>query len=79
MIVLLVFSIPYNSLYLILFSGLVLKSSCAVTTDLNNLRENDNYIEIKSLMNKVRWEKTIGMNTVSFKEKIIRLSRLNVP
>ena len=69
MIVLLVFSIPYNSLYLILFSGLVLKSSCAVTTDLNNLRENDNYIEIKSLMNKVRWEKTIGMNTVSFKEK----------
>ena len=69
MIVLLVFSIPYNSLYLILFSGLVLQSSCAVTTDLNNLRENDNYIEIKSLMNKVRWEKTIGMNTVSFGEK----------
>ena len=69
MIVHLVFSIPYNSLYLVLFPGLVLKSSCAMTTDLNDLRENDNYVEIKSLINKVRCEKKIGMDTMSFGEK----------
>jgi len=40
-----------------------------VTTELNNLRENVNYIELKSLRNKSRWEKTTGMDTVSFENK----------
>ena len=40
-----------------------------MTTDLNDLRENDNYIEKKSLINKVRCEKKIGMDTMSFGEK----------
>ena len=40
-----------------------------MTTELNNLRENVNYIELKSFTNKSRWEKTTGMDTVSFEKK----------
>ena len=36
--------------------------------DLNKLRERVDYIEKKSLMNKVRWENTTGMDTVSFEK-----------
>ena len=41
-------------------------------TELNNLRVNAEYIEIKSLMNKVSWKKTTGMDTVRFEEKNYR-------
>ena len=44
------------------------KVSRAVTTELNNLQEKVENIEIKSLMNKVRWKKTTGMITVSFEK-----------
>ena len=40
-----------------------------VTAELNNLWENANYIEIKSLKNKDRWERTSIMDTVSFEKK----------
>jgi len=53
-----------------LFPGWYNKHSCAGTTELNNLRENANYIEIISLMKKVRFEKKTGMDTVSFEKKI---------
>ena len=39
-----------------------------MTTELNNLQEKVENIEIKSLMNKVRWKKTTGMITVSFEK-----------
>ena len=38
-----------------------------------------NYINIKSLTNKVRWEKTTGMDTMRFEKKIKELIRLEVP
>ena len=40
-----------------------------MTMELNNLQEKADYIEIKSLMIKVWWKKTTGMDTVSFKKK----------
>ena len=50
--------------------GLVLKYSTAVTTELNKLREKADNIEIKSLMNKVRGEKTTRMDTINFEKKL---------
>ena len=45
-----------------------------MTTELNNLRENTNYIEIKSLTNKVRdeyselWKKGKDLDNICYKE-----------
>ena len=65
------------------FPWLVLKTfpccARAVPTELNNLQEKADYIEIKSFMNKVLKRKTTGMNTVSFEKKITGLRRLAVP
>ena len=59
-----------SSIPSVLFPGLVLKYSTAVTTELNKLREKADNIEIKSLMNKVRGEKTTRMNTINFEKKL---------
>ena len=40
-----------------------------MTTELNNLPEKADYKEIKSLMNKVCWKKTTGMDNESFEKK----------
>ena len=40
-----------------------------MTMELNNLQEKADYTEIKSLMIKVWWKKTTGMDTVSFEKK----------
>ena len=40
----------------VLFPSLVLKTFLAVITELKNLREDTNCIEIKSLTNKFRWD-----------------------
>ena len=66
--------------YFVLFPhGWYLKHSRAVTTDLNNLREKADSIEIKTLLNLVRLKKTTWRNTVSFKRKITGLRCLEVP
>jgi len=41
-----------------------------MTTELNNLRKNVNYIEIKNLTNKVRWENTTRLGTVTYENKL---------
>ena len=40
-----------------------------MTTELNNLQEKADYIEIKRFMDKVRWKQTTRMGAVSFEKK----------